>query len=110
MSIERPDGLTEPCPSWCGGDHTGQELLADRRHESDYLVIPIIQRRDGYAAPEEMPEGDELTVVAARNMGARETWVAIANDRQHVEISPECAERLHAALGTLLARMAGSRA
>jgi hypothetical protein len=44
--------------------------------------------------------------VVFRDVGARETWVAIANDRQSVEVTLESAARLHAALGELLQRVA----
>ncbi|MBK8462817.1 MAG: hypothetical protein IPL36_07255 [Nigerium sp.] len=53
-------------------------------------------------------EADELNIVAFRDVGARETWVAIANDRQHVEVTAESARRLHAALGALLGEVGGS--
>lgn len=41
---ERPDWLDEPCPNWCHGDHTGQELPADRYHLSDQVLVPVITK------------------------------------------------------------------
>lgn len=105
-SSERPEWLTEPCPAWCDGRHADQEMAEDRRHHSDSRVVPVIQRhvrwpRGTHGAGDEV-EGDELNVLAFRDVGARETWVAIANDRQHVEVTVESAVRLHAAIGMLL--------
>ncbi|RRJ85701.1 hypothetical protein EG850_12320 [Gulosibacter macacae] len=105
-SSERPEWLTEPCPIWRDGRHDDQEMTEDRRHHSEYQVVPVIQRqvrwpRGTRGAGDEV-EGDELNVLAFRDVGARETWIAIANDRQHVEVTLESALRLHAALGDML--------
>jgi len=104
----RPDWLTEPCPDWCDGRHDGQEMVDDRRHCSDYEVVPIIQPSErwprGRHRPNDDVEAEELNVLAFRDVSARETWVAIANDRQKVEVTLESAVRLHAALGVLLGR------
>lgn len=103
---ERPDWLTEPCPAWCDGRHADQEMAEDRRHHSEYQVVPVIQRQvrwpQGTHGVGDEVEGDDLTVLAFRDVGARETWIAIANDRQHVEVTLESASRLYTALGRLL--------
>lgn len=80
MSAERPDWLAEPCPAWCDGEHDGQELEADRRHHSIYRVVPVIQPegrwpRRGHRV-DDRAEADELNVIAFRDVGARESWVA----------------------------------
>lgn len=107
---ERPDWLTEPCPAWCDGEHVDQHLVADRRHHSGYHVVPIIQARGHWPTARQTRsddvEADELNILAFRDVGAWETWVAIANDRQHVEVTFESAQRLHRALGRLLEGMA----
>ena len=54
--------------------------------------------------PNDDVEAEELNVLAFRDVSARETWVAIASDRQKVEVTLESAVRLHAALGVLLGR------
>lgn len=105
---ERPDWLTEPCPAWCDGEHADQHLEADRRHHSDYFVVPIIQQHywpHGSLRVGDDVEADELNVLAFRDVGARETWIALANDQQKLELTAESAKRLHAALGCLLERM-----
>lgn len=105
MTLERPDWLTEPCPSWCDGEHADQNHPDDRRHHSSYHVVPIIQQassRDRTQLPGDDVEADQLNVLATRRVGARETWVAIANDQQKLELTPESARRLHAALGDLI--------
>lgn len=104
---DRPDWLSEPCPAWCSGDHRNQEHPADRRHESAYLVIPIIQPLDGGTAAGDAVEADELNIVAVRRVGARETWVALASESQALEVSAESASRLHDTLGTLLSLLNG---
>lgn len=108
---ERPEWLTEPCPAWCDGKHDDQEMVEDRRHHSEYHVVPVIQKlqrwpRATRGAGDEV-EGDELSVLAFRDVGARETWIAIANDRQHVEVTVESAVRLHTALGKLVKQLRG---
>lgn len=107
----RPDWLSEPCPTWCEGRHDDQNMVDDRRHCSTYEVVPIIQPSErwprGRHRPTDEVEADELNVLAFRDVGARETWVAVANDRQHLEVTLESAVRLHAALGILLSRAAG---
>lgn len=109
MNESRPDWLTEPCPAWCDGKHDDQEMVEDRRHHSEYRVVPIIQPRERWPRERSRPntdvEADELNVLAFRDVGARETWIAIANDRQHVEVTPESAARLLAALRSLLSQL-----
>lgn len=106
---ERPEWLTKPCPTWCDGKHNDQEMVEDRRHHSEYQVVPVIQRQvrwpRGTRGPGDEVEGDELNVLAFRDVGARETWVAIANDRQTLEVTLESAVRLHSALGKLIMRL-----
>lgn len=112
MEIERPDWLSEPCPAWCDGRHDDQNMVDDRRHCSTYEVVPIIQPSEGWPRGRHRPnddvEADELNVLAFRDVGARETWVALANDRQHLEVTLESAVRLHAALGRLLRHACGT--
>lgn len=108
-SNDRPDWLTERCPAWCDGKHDDQEMTEARRHHSAYQIVPIIQPRGrwprGRSRPSDDVEADELNVLAFRDVGARETWIAIANDRQHVELTVESAARLLAALGSLMSEL-----
>ncbi|GAA3664148.1 DUF6907 domain-containing protein [Microbacterium marinilacus] len=108
MSNEHPERLTEHCPAWCDGQHDEQRLLEDQRHHSEYEIAAVIQHRQRIpgadTAPDEV-EADELNIVAYRDVDARETWVVIANDRQHVEVTAESAARVHVALGQLLKRI-----
>ncbi|MFT4259494.1 DUF6907 domain-containing protein [Microbacterium sp.] len=113
MTFERPDWLTEPCPAWCDGEHAGQHLEDDRCHHSDYRVVPIIQQQRRWPRPALRPgddvEAGELNVLTFRSVGARETWIAIANDQQKLELTHESACRLHAALGSLLRDVSDER-
>lgn len=75
MSSERPEWLTEDCPAWCDGHHGDQHHLEDRRHHSDYRVVPVIQHRArvswGHSPSHDDVEADELNVLALRDVGAR---------------------------------------
>lgn len=108
MSSKRPEWLTEDCPVWCDGDHGDQHLLEDRRHHSDYRIVPVIQHRAdlswGHPPSPDDVDADQLNALARRDVGAQETWVVIANDAQRVEVTLESAARLHRALGGLLDR------
>lgn len=108
--IDRPAWLTEPCPAWCSEDHSAQECPPDRRHESEVIVLPVIQRTAhwprGAAAPVHGATAEEYVVVAFREVGTTESWVVVANEQKQLEVSLESAVRLHAVLGELLARRA----
>lgn len=109
MPIKRPEWLTEPCPQWCDRDHIAQFLVEDRRHHSDYHLVPVIQRLGRTPGCGRLPtdevEADELNIVAFRDVDARETWVAIANDRQRLQLTLESTTRLHAVLGNFLGQL-----
>lgn len=103
--IERPEWLDEPCPAWCHGDHSGQDFEADRKHLSETVAVPVITQ--GRAprwrhTPGYVIEADELLIAAYRRGGDRETWLAIANDSQNVEVSLESAARLSSELAALI--------
>ncbi len=113
MPIEPPVWLSEPCPAWCGGDHSGQHCPVDRRHESEYVIVPVIQQTTRWRGDARDPlrtvTPTELNVVVFRDVGDDETWVAVANDAQHLEISVESARRLHRALGEALTHVLRGR-
>src|SRR5690606_35005696 len=102
---ERPEWLDEPCPVWCHGDHSHQEFPDDRKHLCDQVLVPVITH--GRAPrwrhiPGEVIEAEVLTLAIYRRVGDRETWLVIANDAQHVEVSLESAVRLSGELATLI--------
>lgn len=113
MPIDRPDWLSEPCPGWCSGDHRGQAFPADRRHESEHVLVPVIQRRTEWSTrdlhPTHVVEPDALTLAVVREVEQAETWVAVASDHQCLEITLESARRLHGALGRLLEEQGSAR-
>lgn len=98
----RPDWLNEDCPRWCSGEHDDQWHPADRIHESDLAVVPATTINGQFDDPHlevirsVLPT--ELIVVVRRYVEERETWVAIADGRQRVEVTLESAHRLHEAL------------
>jgi len=111
--VERPEWLDEPCPAWCHGDHSGQDFEADRKHLSETVTVPVITH--GRAPrwrhlPGDVVEADELPIAVYRRVGERETWLAIANDSQNVEVSLESAARLSGELAALLEELTGEPA
>lgn len=109
MTIElspRPDWLTEACPRWCSGDHAGQELEADRAHFSEFVVLPVIERRIvadlDTGEPGTRLGAEGLTMVAFQRVGDFETWVAIGTESTWMQISRESAHRLSHELCVLL--------
>lgn len=109
MFGKRPEWLTEPCPQWCDRDHLAQRVVDSRRHHSDYLLVPVIQRLArtpgcGRLLTDDV-EADELNIVAFRDVNAQETWVAIANDRQGLQLTLESTTRLHTVLGSFLGQL-----
>lgn len=99
---EQPGWLTEPCPSWCDEQHDDQDLIDDRRHHSAFWVVPVIQPVERYRHLSHRLEASELTMLTFRDVADRETWVAIANDQQRLELTLESALRLQAGLLQLL--------
>lgn len=111
--VERPEWLDEPCPAWCHGDHSGQDFEADRKHLSETVAVPVITQ--GRAprwrhTPGYVIEADELLIAVYRRVGDRETWLAIANDSQNVEVSLESAARLSSELAALIEELTGEPA
>ncbi|MCC9053542.1 hypothetical protein LOK55_04365 [Microbacterium sp. F2E] len=109
MSNTRPGWLTDPCPAWCQEDHADQWHPEDRAHASEHVVVPVITIDRGFAGGGELVRevaATELAVVVYRQVGAREVWVTVANDRQRIEVTRESAARLRDALDAALARTA----
>ena len=105
----RPDWLTEPCPSWCSGDHRGQDHPSDRWHHSDYLTVPVIERQRILGPDIEdivhILAAEEVTIVVSRAVEHHETWAVIATDQGRVEVTLESMRRIHRRLGELLDRI-----
>lgn len=102
---ERPEWLVEPCPKWCHGDHSGQELPADRNHLSDQVLVPVITKGRAPSwrrIPGDLVAADDLTIAISQRVGDREAWLAIVNDTQNVEVSLESVARLSAALAAVI--------
>lgn len=111
MQSERPAWLAQWCPVWCSGDHDGQELLDDRRHQSVAHWWPELVRRR-----QVLPSGEvrrvvvptEMSVIAVQQIGERQPWVALTTDSELVELTPEGARRLLHELADVLTRMEGA--
>jgi len=111
VQTERPAWLAEWCPAWCSGDHAGQELSDDRRHQSESRWWPELVRRRRLLSSGEVHRvvvPTEMAVMAVQHMDERAPWVALTTDVELVELTLDGARRLHAELGRLLARMEGT--
>lgn len=109
----RPAWLTESCPSWCSGDHDGQNYPVDRLHLSSMTTIPVIERvriRDAETT-QIIPQAEpvEATVVIVQMVGDRDVWVAVGTETQQLEVTLESARRLHHHLARLLRDLDTSR-
>ncbi len=112
MHTERPAWLAEWCPVWCSGDHGGQELPDDRRHQSTAAWwTELVQRRQVLPSGEvsRVVEPTEMAVIAVQQVGEAQPWVAVTTDVDLLELTPEGARRLHAELGSLLDRLEEGR-
>jgi hypothetical protein len=111
MSEIRPSWLAELCPSWCSGDHEGQDHPADRYHHSPQVLVPVVVPTRGVrhrtvASKDRAVEPAEFSVLALRPVGDEwTTWVAVVGERQFLEVTLESAVRLHGALGELLEQL-----
>ena len=107
METKQPDWLDEPCPSWCEGDHSGQQFPADRRHQTELRIVPVVERNRRWRAAEyggcaKLIDAGELHVLAVRDLDDADIWVVVANDQQRIEVSLESARRLVPELVQLL--------
>ncbi|GAB2563717.1 DUF6907 domain-containing protein [Leucobacter ruminantium] len=110
MNAPKPAWLTEPCPPWCTATHQQQVIEADRRHEGDLTVVPVIVRQpptdtSSNHLPAE-PRTGEVDVTAFRDLATPETWVVIAEGPQSIEFTRESAIRVSLALTELLRQTA----
>ncbi|WP_300343897.1 hypothetical protein [Nesterenkonia sp.] len=107
---ERPDWLNEPCPAWCHGDHSGQEFPEDRKHLRVQMLVPVILQGPAprwWNIPGDVVVAEELLIAVYRRVGDRETWLAIANDSQNLEVSLESAARLSGKLAEVIEEVTG---
>lgn len=92
----------EKCPSWCVEKHGSEVLALDVRHQSETaLVAAIVRRVSRHPAGGTFPisaEPEELGVMLHRDFGSPDTWAAISDERQCLEVSLETAYRLMTAL------------
>lgn len=104
---DHPEWLTEPCPFWCDRNHQRQEHPVDRTHSSEHGMVPVIVHDRTLALGNGEPAvfADEFAIFALRHVRDPETWVAIASDHQHIEVSVESAERLHRKLEAVLSML-----
>lgn len=79
----------------------------DRTHSSEHVMVPTVvhDRTLALGNGEATVFADEFAIFVLRHVGEPETWVAIASDHQHVEVSVESAERLHRKLGAVLSML-----
>lgn len=102
-----PDWLSEPCPSWCCGDHEGQEHPADRRHFSDLPTVPVTTlvrhvSADHPSTIERDAAATDFTVELSRYVGDQDIWLFVGDEGEGIEVSLESARRLHRAMDEVL--------
>lgn len=111
MSSSTPPASEISCPSWCSGDHEGQDHPSDRYHQSVLTLVPVViparRSRAGRAGDgDPNSESTEFSVQASRSVrGDRTIWVAIVGEQQYIDVTLESAIRLYDALGQLLDRV-----
>ncbi|WP_374699909.1 DUF6907 domain-containing protein [Microbacterium sp. B24] len=94
------------CPSWCSGDHEGQDHAQDRYHFSPQVLVPVVTTERGTRPG---AEATEFAVLASQPVGqATDIWVAVVGERQFIEVTVESAVRLHVALGALIDQLRGT--
>lgn len=99
-----PAWLRESCPAWCTADHHGQVIPGARIHTGTLHVVPVIlqdYRHHPGQEPAPVMEAAEVVIAVSRQVGNRETWVAIGAERDRLEVTAESARRLWDALGKI---------
>ncbi|MGP5930484.1 hypothetical protein [Corynebacterium glyciniphilum] len=98
---EHPERLDEPCL----GGRSCKDLEADRKHLCEAVASPFTKQRharSGGISPADVVKTDELLATVFQRVGERETWLAIANDFQNVEVFSESVVRLSRELAALV--------
>lgn len=104
-----PEWLTEVCPAWCCGDHSGQDHPVDRVHFSDPVLVPVIERvrtvdRVGLEVVP-VPTATEASLMLVQGVGDDDVWISISTETHLLEVSAESLRRLYRPLGELLHQM-----
>lgn len=91
---------SDPCPSWCEGDHTAEEHPEDCSHAAA-VHVPVVHIPISSAEA----EAAEYVVVMRRHAGQTDTWVYIGEGEDisgAVEVTVESALRLVRAAAGLI--------
>lgn len=82
------------CPEWCASLHD-EEMVADRRHQSEVVPVAVVER-----VTDDAPAAEDLHLALFRFLEDNETWVGI----EQLQITLESAHRLLRELTALLAQ------
>jgi hypothetical protein len=97
-----PSWLTTPCPDWCTRRHLEQDPPADRAHQDDGVVVPMLLARTDEATLEPVPYAADVVVRLVREPAEHApTWVVVAEAEDATStwiMSQESAAALRAAL------------
>ncbi len=95
------------CPRWCRAQHGGEIHPDDRRHESEIVVVPVVENARtsapaGSGAAYRRADSAEVFLVVHQQLGEPDVWVSLGLDGRGMDLSLESAQRVHQALGDLL--------
>lgn len=102
------NGLAGPdCPQWCRAQHGDEIHPDDRRHESEIVVVPVVENARtspsaGNDAAHRRPDSAEVFLVVHQQLDESDVWVGLGVDGRGMDLSLESAQRVHLALGDLL--------
>lgn len=105
---EQSNGPADPdCPQWCRAQHDDEIHPDDRRHESEIVVVPVVENAPtsapaGNGAAHRQPDSAEVFLVIHQQLGEPDVWVALGAGGRGMDLSLESAQRVHLALGDLL--------
>lgn len=89
--------VTDPCPSWCNGDHRSDDHPEDRAHVAAAHVPVVRPCQPPAVGGEAVAEAAEYIVVMRRYVGQTDTWIYIGEGEdtsRAVEVTAESARRL----------------
>lgn len=95
------------CPRWCRAQHGDEIHPEDRRHESEIVVVPVVENARtsapaGNGAAYRRADSAEVFLVIHQQLGEPDVWVGLGVDGRGMDLSLESAQRVHQALGDLL--------
>jgi hypothetical protein len=104
----RDEGLTRfaSCPLWCAGHDDAQEPVPPRRHRSEPVLLPVVERRPPLGEEARQPSlvGNTMVVALEQDESRTYVWIGPAEElRRSIALTAESAMRLASALSAVLA-------